>query len=200
MIHNFPENHIELCEVPNHPQDSERGSREVKLTKELWIEKEDFEVNPQPKFFRLFPGNQVRLRYGFVIECTGYEVDDQGNVIKVFCDYLPDTKSGTPGSDAVKVKGNIHWVSAQFSTSVVIRNYDRLFHSDNPNEAENFLEDINKNSIQIGHAICEEHINHSSCGDQFQFERHGYYIVDPDSNPKNITFNRTATLRDVWQK
>ena len=142
----------------------------------------------------------MRLRYGFVIECTGYEVDDQGNVIKVFCDYLPDTKSGTPGSDAVKVKGNIHWVSAEFSTTAVIRNYDRLFNSDNPNEAENFLEDINKNSIQIGHAICEEHINHSSCGDQFQFERHGYYIVDPDSNPKNITFNRTATLRDVWQK
>ena len=200
VIHNFPENHIELCEVPNHPQDSERGSRQVKLTKELWIEKEDFEVNPPPKFFRLFPGNQVRLRYGFVIECTGYETDDQGKVIKVLCDYLPDTKSGTPGSDAVKVKGNIHWVSAQFSTAVVIRNYDRLFHSDNPNDAENFLDDINPNSIQMSEAICEEHITQASIGDQFQFERHGYYIVDPESSPDHMIFNRTATLRDVWQK
>src|SRR5210317_963117 len=118
----------------------------------------------------------------------------------VFCDYLPDTQSGTPGSDAIKVKGNIHWISAQFSTPIRIRNYDRLFNSENPNEAENFLDDINQDSIQISEAICEEHIAQAVTGDQFQFERHGYYIVDPDSNPENIIFNRTATLRDVWQK
>mgnify|MGYP005990938461 FL=1 len=200
VINNFPDTHVELCKVPNHPQKTERGSREIKLTKELWIEKEDFEVTPPAKFFRLFPGNQVRLRYGFVIECTGYETDDQGNVMTVFCDYLPDTKSGTPGSDAIKVKGNIHWISAQFSTPIQIRNYDRLFNSENPNEAENFLDDINQDSIQISEAICEEHIAQAITGDQFQFERHGYYIVDPDSNPENIIFNRTATLRDVWQK
>jgi glutaminyl-tRNA synthetase len=200
IIENFDENHTEICTVPNHPQKPEEGTREVKLTKELWIENEDFEINPPPKYFRLFPGNKVRLRYGFVIECTDYKLDDDGNVSTVFCKYFPETKSGTAGSDAVKVKGNIHWLSTKFSKPITIRNYDRLFLSENPNEFDNFLDDINQSSIETNSAYCEESISTVNTGEQFQFERHGYYIVDPESNSDEIIFNRTATLRDNWQK
>ena len=200
IIENFDENHTEICTVPNHPQKPEEGTREVKLTKELWIEGEDFEINPPPKYFRLFPGNKVRLRYGFVIECTNYKLNDDGDVSTVFCKYFPETKSGTAGSDAVKVKGNIHWLSTKFSKPITIRNYDRLFLSENPNEFDNFLDDINQSSIETNSAYCEESISSVNTGEQFQFERHGYYIVDPDSNSDEIIFNRTATLRDNWQK
>ena len=200
IIENFDENHTEICTVPNHPQKPEEGTREVKLTKELWIEGEDFEINPPPKYFRLYPGNKVRLRYGFVIECSDYKLDDDGNVSTVFCKYFPETKSGTAGSDAVKVKGNIHWLSTKFSKLITIRNYDRLFLSENPNEFDNFLDDINQSSIETKSAYCEESISDVQTGEQFQFERHGYYIVDPESNSDEIIFNRTATLRDTWQK
>ena len=200
VINNFDDNHIEICNVPNHPLKPEEGSREVKLTKELWIEKEDFAINPPPKYFRLFPGNKVRLRYGFIVECTDYELDNDGHVTTVYCNYFPETKSGTEGSDSIKVKGNIHWVSTNFSKEITIRNYDRLFLSENPNELDNFLDDINQSSIETKSAYCEESISDVQSGEQFQFERHGYYIVDPDSNSDEIIFNRTATLRDNWQK
>ena len=113
---------------------------------------------------------------------------------------MPETKSGTAGSDAVKVKGNIHWLSTKFSKPITIRNYDRLFLSENPNEFDNFLDDINQSSIETNSAYCEESISTVNTGEQFQFERHGYYIVDPESNSDEIIFNRTATLRDTWQK
>ena len=200
VINNFDDNHIEICNVPNHPLKPEEGSREVKLTKESWIEREDFAINPPPKYFRLFPGNKVRLRYGFIVECTDYELDNDGNVTTVYCNYFPETKSGTEGSDSIKVKGNIHWVSTNFSKEITIRNYDRLFLSENPNELDNFLDDINQSSIETKSAYCEESISDVKNGEQFQFERHGYYIVDPDSNEDEIIFNRTATLRDTWQK
>jgi glutaminyl-tRNA synthetase len=200
VINNFDDHHIEICNVPNHPLKPEEGSREVKLTKESWIEREDFAINPPPKYFRLFPGNKVRLRYGFIVECTDYELDNDGNVTTVYCNYFPETKSGTEGSDSIKVKGNIHWVSTNFSKEITIRNYDRLFLSENPNEFDNFLDDINQSSIKTNSAFCEESISSTQVGEQFQFERHGYYIVDPDSNADEIIFNRTATLRDTWQK
>ena len=200
VINNFDDNHIEICNVPNHPLKPEEGSREVKLTKESWIEREDFAINPPPKYFRLFPGNKVRLRYGFIVECTDYELDNDGNVTTVYCNYFPETKSGTEGSDSIKVKGNIHWLSTNFSKEITIRNYDRLFLSENPNELDNFLDDINQSSIETKSAYCEESISDVKNGEQFQFERHGYYIVDPDSNADEIIFNRTATLRDTWQK
>jgi glutaminyl-tRNA synthetase len=200
VINNFDDNHIEICNVPNHPLKPEEGSREVKLTKESWIEREDFAINPPPKYFRLFPGNKVRLRYGFIVECTDYELDNDGNVTTVYCNYFPETKSGTEGSDSIKVKGNIHWVSTNFSKEITIRNYDRLFLSENPNEFDNFLDDINQFSIETKSAYCEESIADVQSGEQFQFERHGYYIVDPDSNANKKIFNRTATLRDTWQK
>jgi len=200
VINNFDDNHIEICNVPNHPLKPEEGSREVKLTKESWIERDDFAITPPPKYFRLFPGNKVRLRYGFVVECIDYELDNDGHVTTVYCNYYPETKSGTEGSDSIKVKGNIHWLSTNFSKKITIRNYDRLFLSENPNELDNFLNDINQSSIETKSAYCEESISSIQVGDQFQFERHGYYIVDPDSNANEIIFNRTATLRDTWQK
>jgi len=200
VINNFDDNHIEICNVPNHPLKPEEGSREVKLTKESWIEREDFAITPPPKYFRLFPGNKVRLRYGFIVECTDYELDNDGHVTTVYCNYFPETKSGTEGSDSIKVKGNIHWLSSNFSKEITIRNYDRLFLSENPNELDNFLDDINQSSIETKSAYCEESIADVQTGEQFQFERHGYYIVDPDSNSDEIIFNRTATLRDNWQK
>ena len=200
VINNFDDNHIEICNVPNHPLKPEEGSREVKLTKESWIEREDFAITPPPKYFRLFPGNKVRLRYGFIVECTDYELDNDGHVTIVYCNYFPETKSGTEGSDSIKVKGNIHWLSSNFSKEITIRNYDRLFLSENPNELDNFLDDINQSSIETKSAYCEESIADVQTGEQFQFERHGYYIVDPDSNKDEIIFNRTATLRDTWQK
>lgn len=198
VIENFPDDMEEVCEVPNHPQHPENGSRTIQLTKELWIEKDDFEIIPPKKFFRLFPGNKVRLRYGFVIECTGYETDDNGNVVKVICEYFPETKSGTSGSDSIKVKGNIHWLSSSFSETILIRQYDRLFNSQNPNYNDDFINDINKESIYTYECKCEENINKANIGDQFQFERHGYFIVDPDSSKDQLIFNRTATLRDTW--
>jgi len=200
VINNFDDNHIEICNVPNHPLKPEEGSREVKLTKESWIERDDFAITPPPKYFRLFPGNKVRLRYGFVVECIDYELDNDGHVTTVYCNYYPETKSGTEGSDSIKVKGNIHWLSTNFSKKITIRNYDRLFLSENPNELDNFLNDINQSSIETKSAYCEESISSTQVGDQFQFERHGYYIVDPDSHANEIIFNRTATLRDTWQK
>jgi len=200
VINNFDDNHIEICNVPNHPLKPEEGSREVKLTKESWIERDDFAITPPPKYFRLFPGNKVRLRYGFVVECIDYELDNDGHVKTIYCNYYPETKSGTEGSDSIKVKGNIHWLSTNFSKKITIRNYDRLFLSENPNELDNFLNDINQSSIETKSAYCEESISSIQVGDQFQFERHGYYIVDPDSNANEIIFNRTATLRDTWQK
>ena len=200
VINNFDDNHIEICNVPNHPLKPEEGSREVKLTKESWIEREDFAITPPPKYFRLFPGNKVRLRYGFIVECTDYELDNDGHVTTVYCNYFPETKSGTEGSDSIKVKGNIHWLSSNFSKEITIRNYDRLFLSENPNELDNFLDDINQSSIETKSAYCEESIADVQSGEQFQFERHGYYIVDPDSDADKKIFNRTATLRDTWQK
>ena len=200
VINNFDDNHIEICNVPNHPLKPEEGSREVKLTKESWIEREDFAITPPPKYFRLFPGNKVRLRYGFIVECTDYELDNDGHVTTVYCNYFPETKSGTEGSDSIKVKGNIHWLSSNFSKEITIRNYDRLFLSENPNELDNFLDDINQSSIETKSAYCEESISDVQSGEQFQFERHGYYIVDPDSDADKKIFNRTATLRDTWQK
>ena len=140
------------------------------------------------------------MRYGFVVECTNYELDNHGHVTTVYCNYFPETKSGTEGSDSIKVKGNIHWLSTNFSKEITIRNYDRLFLSENPSELDNFLDDINQSSIETKSAYCEESISDVKTGEQFQFERHGYYIVDPDSNVDEIIFNRTATLRDNWQK
>lgn len=202
VIDNYPEGQSEDCFAPNHPLKPELGKRVVQLSKELWIEREDFMEEPSKGYFRLFPGNMVRLRYGYVVKCIGCEKDAQGNVTVVHCEYLPDTKSGTPGSDSVKVKGNIHWVSAAHAYEAEIRMYDRLFKDPHPGSGDkDFLEDINPNSVTTITAQLEAGLKDAKPAESFQFERHGYFVADrKDSVAGKPVFNRTVTLRDAWQK
>jgi len=202
VIDNYPEGQSEDCFAPNHPLKAELGKRTVQLSKELWIEREDFMEEPSKGFFRLTPGGMVRLRYGYVVQCTGCEKDANGNVTVVHCEYLPDTKSGTPGSDSVKVKGNIHWVSAAHAYECEVRLYDRLFKEANPGSGDrDFLDDINQNSVQVITAQLEQSLRDARAEDSFQFERHGYFVADSkDSVAGKPVFNRTVTLRDAWQK
>ena len=200
VINNLPDDFEEECFPPNHPKYPELGKRTIKLTKELWIEKADFMEVTDKKYFRLFPGNQVRLRYGYVVNCTGCEKDKDGNIIKVLCEYLADTKSGTPGSDLVKVKGNIHWVSTKYALDGEVFLYDRLFKSEQPGiKSENFLDDINPQSVKKIKVKLEENLLNTNPYDKYQFERHGYFICDTNSTNQNIKFNRTVTLRDTWK-
>jgi glutaminyl-tRNA synthetase len=199
IINNFSDDQEEDCFAPNHPKNKDLGKRTIKLTKELWIDREDFMEVPVAKYFRLSPGAQVRLRYGFVIECTGFEKDVNGNITKIFCDYLPDTKSGTPGADAIKVKGNIHWLSCKYAVNAKVNLYDRLFKEAHPGENNNYLDDLNPNSLTSKEIKIEENLKTIIPGDQYQFERHGYFIADDLSKPEDIILNRTTTLRDNWQ-
>jgi glutaminyl-tRNA synthetase len=201
-ITNYPDNKEEDCFAPNHPLKPELEKRVVKLSKFLWIEREDFMEEPSKQFFRLYPGNMVRLRYGYVVKCTSFEKDANGRATKVLCEYLPDTKSGTPGSDSVKVKGNIHWVSKAHSYRGTVRLYDKLFSVEHPGSHDtNYLEQLNPNSCTVIEAELEKSLEAIQPGDQFQFERHGYFIADvKDSKPNQPIFNRTATLKDTSQK
>lgn len=200
VISNYPAEQEEECFAPNHPQDESRGKRTIKLTRELWIERQDFMIEPEKKYFRLYPGNQVRLRYGYVVNCTGYESDEQGNVTTVFCEYLPDTKSGTAGADSVKVKGNIHWVSSKYAVPAQVNLYDRLFKVEQPGlKSASYLDDINDKSLTTITVQLEENLAGIKPMDQFQFERHGYFICDQETSTDNIVINRTVTLRDNWK-
>ena len=202
VIDNYPDGQSEDCFAPNHPLKPELGKRTVQLTKELWIEREDFMEEPSKGFFRLVPDGLVRLRYGYVVKCTGFDKDANGNVTTVHCEYLPDTKSGTPGSDSVKVKGNIHWVSTNHAYEAEIRMYDRLFKEAHPGAADrDYLDDINPNSVTTINAQLELSLKDAQAAESFQFERHGYFVADrKDSGGGKPVFNRTVTLKDTWQK
>ena len=202
IIDNYPEGQQEDCFAPNHPQKPDLGKRVVPLSRELWIEREDFSEQPPKGFFRLFPGNSVRLRYGYVVKCTGCEKDAAGTVTAVHCEYLPETKSGTPGSETVKVKGNIHWLSAAHSQATEVRLYDRLFKEAHPGAGgRDFLLDLNPDSVKTITAQLEPALAAAAPGTRFQFERHGYFVVDTgDSVPGKPVFNRAVTLRDSWAK
>jgi glutaminyl-tRNA synthetase len=213
VIDNYPEGTEEECLAPNHPQKPELGKRPVPFSRELWIEREDFMETPTKGFFRLFPpgetpsgdprpGNKVRLRYGFVIECTGCDKDAAGKVTAVHCNYYADSKSGTPGSDGYKVKGNIHWLSARHAFECEVRLYDRLFSAAHPGAGErDFLLDINPDSKTTIRAQLEPALREVQPEDRFQFERHGYFVADlKDSKAGAPVFNRALTLKDTWQK
>ena len=202
VIDNYPEGQQEDCFAPNHPQKPDLGKRVVPLSRELWIEREDFAEQAPKGFFRLFPGNSVRLRYGYVVKCTGCEKDAAGNVTVVHCEYLPETKSGTPGAETVKVKGNIHWLSAAHSQASEVRLYDRLFKEAHPGAGgRDFLLDLNLDSVKTITAQLEPSLAAAGPGTRFQFERHGYFVVDTgDSAPGKPVFNRAVTLRDSWLK
>jgi glutaminyl-tRNA synthetase len=202
VIENYPEEQEELCEAPNHPQKPEWGKREIPFSKELWIEREDFTENPPKGYFRLYPGHSVRLRYGYVVKCTGCAKDEAGHVKSVHCIYLPDTKSGTPGADSVKVKGNIHWVSAKHACQAEVRLYDRLFAAESPGSGgRDFIADLNPDSKRVIKAQLEPALKDARPEERFQFERHGYFVADRvDSKPGAPAFNRAVTLKDSWSK
>ena len=202
IIDNYPDGQHEDCFAPNHPQKPELGKRTVPLTRELWIERDDFMETPSKGYFRLFPGNNVRLRYGYVVKCLGCDKDAQGNITAVHCETIPNTKSGTPGADTVKIKGNIHWVSAAHAVAAEVRLYDRLFKAAHPGAGErDFLLDLNPDSQKIIAAQLESALKDAQPEDRFQFERHGYFVADRrDSKPGAPVFNRAVTLRDTWQK
>jgi glutaminyl-tRNA synthetase len=188
VIENFPEGAQDIASVPNHPQKPDWGKREVPFTRELWIERDDFQAQPPKGYFRLFPGNEVRLRYGYVVKCLGMENG------AVHCTYYPDSKSGTPGADKYKVKGNIHWVSARHAHGAPVHLYERLFRTANPGAERDFLEDISPESKKSITAQLEPGLREARPGERFQFERHGYFVADRGG------FNRTVTLRDSWAK
>ena len=190
VIDDYPEGKEELMEVPNHPQKPELGKRKVPFSRELWIESEDFEQTPQKGFFRLFPGNEVRLRYGYVVKCIGMKDG------VVHCTHYSDSRSGTPGAEKYKVKGNIHWVSARHAHATQVHLYDRLFNVAEPGKDRDFLADINPDSRRTVEAQLEPSLRGMHSAYPYQFERHGYFIADYDQK----TFNRTVTLRDSWAK
>ena len=210
VITNYPEGESELCQAPNHPLKPELGKRDMPFTRELWIEREDFMEEPVKGYHRLYPGNMARLRYGFVIKCTGCEKDADGNITAVLAEYMPDSKSGTPGADNYKVKGNLHWVSAAHGYQAEVRLYDRLFAHPYPGarregDAEglerSFLDDLNPESMRVIRAWLEPSLKHARPEDRFQFERHGYFVADRrDSRDGAPVFNRTVTLKDTWKK
>ena len=199
VIDNYPADGEEECFAPNHPQKPELGRRAVPFTRELWIERDDYAESPPKGYFRLFPGNTVRLRYGYVVKCTGAEKDAQGNVTAVRCEYLPETKSGTPGAERVKVKGNIHWLSVRHAHAGEVRIYDRLFRVPHPGRDRDFIEELNPDSMQLITARLESALINAKPEERFQFERHGYFCADwRDTRPGAPVFNRTLTLRDSW--
>ncbi len=200
VITNFPEGLAEDCSAPVHPHSPELGQRGFPISRELWIEREDFAETPPKGFFRLFPGNRVRLRYGYVIQCTGCEKDADGRVVAVHAEYFPDSKSGTPGADNYKVKGNIHWVSAPHALQAEVRLYDRLFTEAHPDAGgRDYRESINPQARVVVQAQLEPTLAGAGAGDRFQFERHGYFVADPvDSAPGRPVFNRAVSLKDSW--
>ncbi len=209
VLENVPEGHSEDCFAPNHPQQPDTGKRAIPFGRELWIEREDFQEEPVKGFFRLSPGTQVRLRYAYVVECTGFKKDSAGKVTEVHAKIFPDSKSGTPGADQYKVKGNIHWVACAHAYMGEVRLYDRLFshptpgarrEGDPPELERNFLDDLNPQSLTVIQAAMEPSLRDAKPEDRFQFERHGYFVADmKDSTAGQPVFNRTVTLKDAWK-
>ncbi len=200
VIDNYPEGTVEEMDAVNNPEDEGMGKRKVPFTREIYIERDDFMEDPPRKFFRLSPGNEVRLRYGYIVKCVGVDKDENGRIETIHCTYDPETKSGT-GNVQRKVKGTIHWVSASHALDAEVRLYDRLFSNENPDEAEegkDFRSNINPDSLKTVKAKIEPFIKGVKPSDKFQFERLGYFCVDKDSLAGKLVFNRTVTLRDSW--
>ena len=192
---------LDDCSAPVHPHHPDMGTRRFKLGREIWVERTDYE-DVQPKgFFRLFPGNKVRLKYGHVIECTGATRDADGKIAEVQAKLVPDTKSGTPGADAIKVKGNITWVAVADAVAAEVRLYERLFAADNPGSGE-LVDELNPGSLQVSHGYVEPALAQAHTSDvPFQFERHGYFVFDAKASSEGRpVFNRAAGMRDSWGK
>jgi len=194
---------IEELEAINNPEDEAAGTRNVPFSKVLYIEREDFMEDPPKKFYRLAPGREVRLRYAYFVTCTDVIKDDEGNIVEVRCTYEPETRGGDD-PDGRKVKATLHWVSAQHALKAEVRAYDYLFINPDPedvDEGQDFTANINPNSLEIlNPAYIEPSVKGAEPGTRYQFERLGYFCVDPDSTDETMVFNRTVTLRDQWKK
>ncbi len=200
VIENYPENQVEEFEAVNNPEDSAMGTRKVPFSRVIYIEQEDFREEAPPKYFRLTPGREVRLRYAYFIKCESVVKDEAGNIVELRCTYDPATRGGD-SPDGRKPKATLHWVSAAHAIPAEVRVYDRLFNNPDPEESGDFLADINPNSLKvIPQALLEPSLKDAKPGDKFQFERLGYFCVDIESTPEHLVFNRTVGLRDEWAK
>jgi glutaminyl-tRNA synthetase len=203
VIDNYPEGHAEEMDAVNNPEDAGAGTRKVPFSRVLYIEQDDFRENPPKQYYRLSPGREVRLRYGYFITCTRVVKNEKGEVVEVHCNYDPATRGGN-APDGRKVKSTIHWVSAAHAINAEVRIYDNLFTKENPNdtpEGQDFTANLNPNSLEvIGAAKLEPSLAHVAAGDRYQFERLGYFCVDPDSRSGKLVFNRTLALKDTWAK
>jgi glutaminyl-tRNA synthetase len=199
VIENYPDEQVEQLHVANHPQKPELGNRSIPFSKVILIEADDFALVPPPKFKRLIEGGEVRLRGSYVIKCNQVICDENGKVVELRCSYDPATLGKNP--EGRKVGGVIHWVSEQHSVPAELRLYDRLFAQPNPDTLENFLDAINPNSLEVlTDCRVEASLVDAVIGNNYQFERTGYFCVDSDSNAEKLIFNRTVTLRDTWAK
>jgi len=204
VIDNYPDDLVEEMEATNNPEDISAGTRKVPFSKILYIEQDDFRVDPPPKYYRLAPGREVRFRYAYFIKCVDYVTDETGNVVELHCTYDPATRGGD-APDGRKVKSTIHWVSAAHAVPAEVRLYDRLFNKPTPDEvddeSQDFIANINPNSLEMLYpCYLEPSLAAAAVGERFQFERLGYFCVDKDSTPDRLVFNRTVSLKDTWAK
>ena len=202
IIDNYPAGQSEECVVHNHPFKPELGTRIMPFSRELWIEREDFMEEPSKGYRRLFPGNMARLRHGYIVKCIGCDKDAEGNVTAVHCEYLPETKSGTPGADSVKVKAAITWVGVADGLQAEVRMYDRLFTDPQPDAGgKDFLSLLNPDSLKVVTAYVEPSLKAAQADDKFQFERFGYFVADrKDHRSDKPVFNKITGLKDSWGK
>ncbi|MEN9538974.1 MAG: hypothetical protein RLZZ126_1209, partial [Pseudomonadota bacterium] len=194
--------HLEDCSAPVHPHAPERGRRSFKLGKDIWVERSDYEETPSKGFFRLFPGNKVRLKYGYVIECLGATTSGADQALCISGKIIPETKSGTPGAETVKVKGVITWVAAADALPAQVRLYDRLFSVPQPGSGgADFLQELNAGSLSTVTACVEPSLASAAPESHFQFERHGYFVADRvEHGAGKLVFNRAVGLKDSWGK
>ena len=204
VIDNYPENQIEEMDAVNNPEDLSAGTRKVAFSRVLYIEQDDFREDPPKQYYRLSPGREVRLRYGYFVTCTSVVKNDQGEVVEVHCTYDPQTRGGNSPPDGRKVKSTIHWVSAAHAIDAEVRIYDNLFMKEDPNQTEagqDFTANLNPKSLEIlSNAKVEPCLANAEVESRYQFERLGYFCVDPDSAPGKLVFNRTVALKDTWAK
>jgi glutaminyl-tRNA synthetase len=203
VIDNYPEGQVEQMEAVNNPEDAGAGTRQVPFSRVLYIEQDDFREDPPKQYFRLSPGREVRLRYAYFITCTSVVKDPAGQIVEVHCTYDPATRGGN-APDGRKVKSTIHWVSANHAIDAEVRLYDNLFNCEDPNvtpEGQDFTANLNPNSLDlVSGAKLEPSLRGAASGSRYQFERLGYFCVDPDTTPERLVFNRTVALRDTWAK
>jgi len=202
VITNYPEGQVEEMEAINNPEDASAGTRKVPFSRELYIEQDDFREDPPKQFFRLAPGREVRLRYGYFVKCTDVIKDDKGTVIELHCTYDPASRGGN-SPDGRKVKSTIHWVSAQHALDTEVRLYDNLFAKEDPGEVpegEDFTVNLNPSSLEIVTGKLEPSLANATKDKRYQFERLGYFCVDKDATANKLVFNRTVGLRDTWAK